>query len=209
MRETLSQFQYKHMTKDGTYAVVRSMHQALLASNKEIDLKEGEVKEAFDQWWPQLEAQLEEIPPEPGPVKEVEQPDATNELLALTRGIARSVSELQARVPQAYNITANAIGLPVSFGGGRAFVGGEWAIPSPLRLALPSRSHIILVCPNCGTSENTFEKRPARRRLEANKSYHLSAVCSNCDLEFGLHVSQVNETVEPCPETCPYHPSRQ
>ncbi len=208
----LSQFQCKSTTKKDTYDVVRSMHAALLASNKEIDLTEPEVKAAFEQWWPGLEDKIKEIPAEPGGLKKAEQPDATNELLVLTRGIARSVSELQAHIPQTYNLTTGAVGAPLSFGGGRAFVGGEWAIPSPLRFALPSnvsRSHIILVCPICGTSENTFEKRPARRRLEANKSYHLTAVCSNCDLEFGLHVSQVDETVELCPEACPYHPSVQ
>jgi hypothetical protein len=199
----LSQFQCKGTTEKDTYDMVRSMHSALLRNNKDVDLTSQEVKAAFDQWRPALEDKLKGIPAEPEWLKKAEQPDATNELLALTRGIARSVSELQAHIPQAYNFTTGAVGAPLSFGGGRAFVGGEWAIPSPLRLALPSRSHIILVCPNCGTSESTFEKRPARRKLEGDKAYHLTAVCSNCDFEFGLHVSPADETVQPCPESCP------
>lgn len=44
----ISQFQCKRMTEEGTYAVVRSMHKALRASTKDLDLTEVQVKESFD-----------------------------------------------------------------------------------------------------------------------------------------------------------------
>jgi hypothetical protein len=204
----LSQFQCKHTTKKDTYDVVRSMHSALLTSNREVDLTEAQVKIAFDQWWPGLEDQLKGIPAEPRGLKKAEQPDATNELLALTRGIARSVSELQAQIPQAYSVTTGGIVPSVSLTGGRVFSTLDWPVPQTLRFSPPSRVRleIVLVCPHCGTSESTFEKTPARRKLEADNALHLTAICSNCDLEFGLHVSQADGTVQRCPESCPFHP---
>ncbi|MGO9263654.1 MAG: toll/interleukin-1 receptor domain-containing protein [Candidatus Binataceae bacterium] len=94
----LSQFQCKPTTKEGTYDVVRSMHSALLAASKDVDLSEGQVKEAFDQWWPKLSEQLQKIPVVPVELVEENKPDQMAELLALTKGVAQSVSALQAQV---------------------------------------------------------------------------------------------------------------
>jgi hypothetical protein len=95
-RHPLSQFQSKPTTKEGTYDVVRSMHQALLACNKDADLTYDELKEAFEDLWPKLAEKLRDIPSAPSAIKEEEPPDTLKELLVLTKDIARSVSALQA-----------------------------------------------------------------------------------------------------------------
>jgi TIR domain len=94
----LSQFQCKRTNKEGTYDLVRSIHSALRLTNTEIDLTEQQVKEAYDLWWPKLEEQLTRIPDQPVEQIEEEQPDAINEILVLVKGVARSVSALQAQV---------------------------------------------------------------------------------------------------------------
>lgn len=63
-RHPLSQFQCKRMVeKDDAFDLVRSMHFALRANNKDVDLTDEHVKGAFEQWWPNLEADLKKIPP--------------------------------------------------------------------------------------------------------------------------------------------------
>jgi hypothetical protein len=94
----LSQFQCKRTNENDTYEVVRSMYFALRASNTELDLTEPQVRDAFDQWWPKLDEQLQNIPIKPSGQIEKNQPDAINEVLTLVTGIARSVSVIQEQV---------------------------------------------------------------------------------------------------------------
>jgi hypothetical protein len=97
-RHPLSQFQYKLATKDGTYDVVAAMHKALLAETGAAALGEAQVQEAFEQWWPKLEARLGEIPPVPDRPKKETDTSQITEILDLTRGIAQSVSNLLPRL---------------------------------------------------------------------------------------------------------------
>lgn len=100
----LSQFQCKRADKEEeTFDVVRSMHKALLASSKEVDLTEAQVKESFQQWYPRLAEQFKKIPSPPGAEEQEPQaePDKTSEILALMKGVAQSVSMLQAQVASA------------------------------------------------------------------------------------------------------------
>src|SRR5208283_2428629 len=102
-RNPLSQFQCKRATREGTFDILHSIHTALIAARPDTNLSEAEVKEQFEQWWPQLEDKLNQMPPAAG-AETPEEADPLNEVLTLTRSIAASVSTLQKQAAVTYVI---------------------------------------------------------------------------------------------------------
>jgi hypothetical protein len=223
----LSQFQCKRTTEKDTYDVVRSMHSALLKNNKDDELTIQEVKAAFDMWWPKLDEQLKSMPVVDGiPKKEEPNP---GEMLALIKGIARSVSALQvaASVP-AYSIVGGPVA-PYLYAGAPVTPSGDFgAGPRPMETGIlrgavynmppreaggkfgepaPHDTQIILVCPNCGRSDGISLKGLAQT-VENDRARHLTGVCEHCgNLEFGTHISRHDKSkIWPCPPDCPHHP---
>ena len=185
----LSQFQCKRTTKEETFDLVRSMHSALLGSSKEVELSETQVKEAFEQWWPRLDELLQKVPVLDRKSIEEKQPDPMIELLALTKGIAQSVSALQAQVASPRPIISDgSIFLPNAFRLGNAFYpSAEMAhLGLPVRPIFMTgeqdadRATILTKYNESLEGPSTESRKPSSVMAQAAPSHQIVLICPNC-----------------------------
>jgi hypothetical protein len=87
----LSQFQMKKTDKTGTRELLQSINEASSSLNERA-LPIADLNEAFETWWPKLEAKLNTVPPTttPAPPRR-EAADMLEELLELVRDIVRNL----------------------------------------------------------------------------------------------------------------------
>jgi hypothetical protein len=85
----LAQFQATRATREEMRALITTINRAL----EDDALSEKHLDEVFNVWWPKLDAQFAQLPPEAPPVPHPERTDRNilEEILALVRSGARSV----------------------------------------------------------------------------------------------------------------------
>lgn len=88
----LAQFQAKRANRDDTLALLESIN--LAAGDNQRPLTDALLQEAFSKWWPDLEAGINGIPDRVGVPAQRRDRDMIEEILNLTRQIARRPSGL-------------------------------------------------------------------------------------------------------------------
>ena len=85
----LAQFQAKRANKDETLTLLESMNTNVASGEMQHQLTDALLREAFEKWWPDLEAAIKAIPDRAdAPARRADR-DMIEEILNLTRQIAR------------------------------------------------------------------------------------------------------------------------
>ena len=100
IRGPLAQFQVTKAEKEDTRKLIHSINKAV-EQHKGVFLKEPELDEAFNKWWPDLDRIIRDIPP---PTHGTARPkrkehDILEEILDIVRGLDRSSTTLGPRLP--------------------------------------------------------------------------------------------------------------
>jgi hypothetical protein len=90
----LAQFQAKRANRDETLALLESMNANAAGDEIQNHLSEALLREAFSKWWPDLEAAIVAIPERTGPPARRNERDMIEEILNLTRQLARRPARL-------------------------------------------------------------------------------------------------------------------
>jgi len=100
IRGPLAQFQVTKAEEEDTRKLLHSINKAV-EQNESRSLKENELDEIFNKWWPDLDKIISEIPP---PTLEAARPkreerDILEEILEIVRGLDRSSTTLTTFAP--------------------------------------------------------------------------------------------------------------
>jgi hypothetical protein len=91
VKDPLAQFQATKATKEDIHQLVKNLNKALV----EHSMDEALVNRAFEKWWPDLEKELRNLPPdETAPPPQRSDRDLLEELLEKVRDLAQSIQPL-------------------------------------------------------------------------------------------------------------------
>jgi hypothetical protein len=219
----LAQFQARKSDKTGTLELLRGINSAIRASKPDLARADEDLEEVFKALWPQLEKQLNEMPPDAeSQITKKDPSQLAEESWEMLRSLSRSVAKLEERISAPVNYMYNPL---LGVGGG--YLGGTQVVPSGVLTTsgfVPAGALAAGTFPMSWTStEAAIPAQPEiicfHRNLEMldgknvpeTEVVHYDFSCKDCGkLSKQVHRAKAadDEKEYVCPPRCPFHRGR-